>query len=127
MVFFATVPVYRMHAAACVLIPNALAQHGFVQNCSEAFHRFCLHLAGSQNLTRMHVNDNDDYEQNDTECMQILADAIKAQTAELRASVDSMKEMLNKYEQSRSSPSKDGVSMAELRQELLTFANNLNE
>ena len=59
--------------------------------------------------------------------MQILADAIKAQTAELRASVDSMKEMLNKYEQSRSSPSKDGVTMAELRKELLTFANNLNE
>ena len=59
--------------------------------------------------------------------MQILADAIKAQTAELRASVDSMKEMLNKYEKGRSSPSKDSVTMSELRQELLTFANNLNE
>ena len=59
--------------------------------------------------------------------MQILADAIKAQTAELRASVDSMKEMLNKYEQGRNSPSKDTVTMAELRQELLTFATNLNE
>lgn len=69
----------------------------------------------------------DPAEQNQAQIATILADAIKAQTAELRASVDSMKEMLNKYEQSRSSPSKDGVSMAELRQELLTFANNLND
>jgi len=60
--------------------------------------------------------------------MQILADAIKAQTAELRSSVDSMKEMLKKYERGRSgSDSKDSITLPELRQELRSFASTLNE
>lgn len=59
---------------------------------------------------------------------QILADAIKAQTAELRSSVDSMKEMLKKYERGRSgSDSKDSITLPELRQELRSFAITLNE
>ncbi len=60
--------------------------------------------------------------------MQILADAIKAQTAELRSSVDSMKEMLKKYERGRSgSDGKDSITLPELRQELRSFASTLNE
>ena len=51
--------------------------------------------------------------------MQILADAIKAQTAALRESVDSMKDMLMKYEQGRSSlASKESITLKELQQEL---------
>lgn len=58
----------------------------------------------------------------------ILADAIKAQTAELRSSVDSMKEMLKKYERGRSgSDSKDSITLPELRQELRSFASTLND
>lgn len=60
--------------------------------------------------------------------MQILADAIKAQTAELRSSVDSMKEMLKKYDRgSKGSDGKDSITLPELRQELRSFASTLNE
>ena len=60
--------------------------------------------------------------------MQILADAIKAQTAELRSSVDSMKEMLKKYERGRKgSDVTDSITLPELRQELRSFASTLNE
>lgn len=60
--------------------------------------------------------------------MQILADAIKAQTAELRSSVDSMKEMLQKYERGRNGPDgKNSITLPELRQELRSFASTLNE
>jgi hypothetical protein len=60
--------------------------------------------------------------------VQILADAIKAQTAELRSSVDSMKEMLKKYERGRKgSDGKDSITLPELRQELRSFASTLNE
>ena len=57
--------------------------------------------------------------------MQILADAIKAQTAELRASVDSLKDMVKDFEKSQkeaASRRDTGVSLADLRQELRSFA-----
>lgn len=56
--------------------------------------------------------------------MQILADAIKAQTTELRASVDSLKDMMKAFEQSQKDTGKredTGISLADLRQELRSF------
>ena len=57
--------------------------------------------------------------------VQILADAITAQTAELRAAVDSLKDMTKAFEQIQkdaASRKDTGVSLADLRQELRSFA-----
>ena len=61
--------------------------------------------------------------------MQMLSDAITAQTAELKSSVDSMKDMLKRFEQSQNdrASKKEGVSLSDLRQELRSFAATLHE
>lgn len=65
---------------------------------------------------------------NGCNCMlqvQVLADAIKAQTAELRASVDSLKDMMKAFEQNQkdtATKETTGISLADLRQELRSFA-----
>lgn len=72
--------------------------------------------------------DKSDKQQEEAQIATILADAIKAQTAELRSSVDSMKEMLTKYERGRKgSDGTDSITLPELRQELRSFASTLNE
>ena len=58
-------------------------------------------------------------------CLQILAEAIKAQTAELRASVDSMKDMLKSFQDKQDAAdrqTRSSLSLADLRQELQSFA-----
>ena len=58
-------------------------------------------------------------------CLQILAEAIKAQAAELRASVDSMKDMLKSFQDKQDAAdrqTRSSLSLADLRQELQSFA-----
>ena len=65
MVYTATVPVYRMYATAYVLISKVLAQDGCGQYDLEAVHCFCMHLAGLYKLTRTHVSDDVDGDDDD--------------------------------------------------------------
>lgn len=68
-------------------------------------------------------------------CLQILSDAItaqssaiSAQTAELKAAVNSMKDTLQKFESQNDRPNKkEGVTLSEIRQELRSFAAGLHE
>lgn len=58
----------------------------------------------------------------------MLSDAFTAQTAELKATVKSLEDMVRKMELGRSAADKqDAVTLSELRQELRSFSATLTE
>ena len=58
----------------------------------------------------------------------MLSDAFTAQTAELKATVKSLEDMVRKMEQGRKMvDNQDGLTLSELRQELRSFSATLTE
>ena len=58
----------------------------------------------------------------------MLSDAFTAQTAELKATVKSLEDMVRRMEQGRNTSDKqDTVTLSDLRQELRTFSATLTE
>ena len=58
----------------------------------------------------------------------MLSDAFTAQTAELKATVKSLEDMVRKMEVGKSAAAKqDAVTLSELRQELRSFSATLTE
>lgn len=61
-------------------------------------------------------------------CLQMLSDAFTAQTAELKATVKSLEDMVRRMELGRSAADKqDAVTLSELRQEFRSFSATLTE
>lgn len=58
----------------------------------------------------------------------MLSDAFTAQTAELKATVKSLEDMVGRMEQGRKGADmQDGLTLSELRQELRSFSATLTE